>query len=75
MSQTKAPAVNDKAGKKKSGSKPISTKDIKFEECDDLFLGEKGRKLRNLRKKMEKLNELNRQVKSEGLKPNATQKE
>ena len=43
---------------KRSGTKNITTRDIKFEECDDLFLGEKGRKLRNLRKKMDKLLEL-----------------
>ena len=48
---------NQNAGGKKSG-KTVSTRDIKYEECDDLFLGEKGRKLRNSRKKLEKYQEL-----------------
>lgn len=75
MNRTKGNAANDKAGLKRSGTKTITTRDIKFEECDDLFLGEKGRKLRNLRKKMDKLNELQRQVKDGEVKPNAQQKE
>ena len=66
----KADGPQSAGGIKRSGTKNITTRDIKFEECDDLFLGEKGRKLRNLRKKMDKLNELNRQIREGEVKPN-----
>ena len=75
MQKTKANPSNDKAGLKRAGTKVVSTRDIKFEECDDLFLGEKGRKLRNLRKKLDKYNELSTKVRDGEVKPNAEQKE
>jgi hypothetical protein len=76
MQKTKAnTSSNDKTGVKRAGSKVVSTRDIKFEECDDLFLGEKGRKLRNMRKKLDKINELAKAVRDGEKKPNAEQKE
>ena len=74
MNQTKGNAGNKNAGQKRSG-KAISTREIKYEECDDIFLGEKGRKLRNLRKKVEKLNEISKAVRESGAKATETQKE
>lgn len=41
---------------KRSGSKKTET--LKFSELDDLFLNDKGKKLRNLKKKLDKYLEL-----------------
>ena len=43
---------------KRSGKAVRDTNSLKFSELDDLFLNEKGKKLRNLKKKMDKHNDL-----------------
>ena len=58
---------------KRSGSKKTET--LKFSELDDLFLNDKGKKLRNLKKKLDKYLELQVQAKQGDIQPNAQQKE
>ena len=43
---------------RRSGKAVRETNSLKFSELDDLFLNEKGKKLRNLKKKMDKHNDL-----------------
>lgn len=45
-------------GFKRSGSKKQDTATLKFSELDDIFLNDKGKKLRNLKKKLDKYLEL-----------------
>ena len=45
-------------GLMRSGKAQRETNSLQFTELDDLFLNEKGRKLRNLKKKMDKHNDL-----------------
>lgn len=48
---------------RRSGKAQRETNSLKFSELDDLFLNEKGKKLRNLKKKMSNYNELLLEVK------------
>lgn len=43
---------------KRSGTAKQETANLKFSELDDLFLNDKGKKLRNLKKKLDKYLEL-----------------
>ena len=51
---------NNKKGGKKGGKLQLN-----FSELDDLFLSDKGKKLRNLQKKLDKVAELEKRQKDE----------
>ena len=61
-------------GLKRSGKAKKETAGLKFAELDDVFLNDKGKKLRNLKKKLTHLNDLNLQVKKGEIEPTKQQK-
>ena len=56
---------------KRSGTAKQDTANLKFSELDDLFLNDKGKKLRNLKKKLDKYLELQVMVKQGDKVPDA----
>ena len=58
MNSTKEKKGQEGAAIKRSGTAKQDTANLKFSELDDLFLNDKGKKLRNLKKKLDKYLEL-----------------
>lgn len=65
--ESAAAATADQA---KSGKKKSAIPELQFSELDDLFLSQKGKKLRNLQKKFDKIKEQEKLVKKGEIKPN-----